>query len=193
METASFSLTTIMVGWIGTTALAAHQIMLTVGQLGFMMYYGMAAAVAIKTSNYLGYGSVPDIRRAANAGFRTILVMAVVTSLFIYAVRDSIGTFFTDDSAVAMLVAQLAVPFILYQFGDGLQCNFSNALRGIMDVKPVMLYAFIAYFVISLPAGYLFGFVLGYGLPGIWLSFPFGLTSAGLMFYFRFRSRMRER
>lgn len=193
METASFSLTTIMVGWIGTTALAAHQIMLTVGQLGFMMYYGMAAAVAIKTSNYLGYGSVPDIRRAANAGFRTILVMAVVTSLFIYAVRDSIGAFFTDDSAVAMLVAQLAVPFILYQFGDGLQCNFSNALRGIMDVKPVMLYAFIAYFVISLPAGYLFGFVLGYGLPGIWLSFPFGLTSAGLMFYFRFRSRMRER
>ena len=47
METASFSLATIMVGWLGTTALAAHQIMCTVGQLGFMMYYGMAAAVAI--------------------------------------------------------------------------------------------------------------------------------------------------
>ena len=38
METASFNLATIMVGWIGTTALAAHQIMLTIGQLGFMIY-----------------------------------------------------------------------------------------------------------------------------------------------------------
>ena len=51
METASFSLATIMVGWLGTNALAAHQIMCTVGQLGFMMYYGMAAAVAVKVSN----------------------------------------------------------------------------------------------------------------------------------------------
>ena len=75
--------------------------------------------------------------------------------------------------------------------GDGLQCNFSNALRGIADVKPVMLYAFIAYFVISLPAGYLFGFILDWGLTGVWMSFPFGLTSAGVMFYLRFRSKVK--
>jgi MATE family multidrug resistance protein len=81
---------------------------------------------------------------------------------------------------------------MLYQFGDGLQCNFSNALRGIADVKPVMRYAFIAYFVISLPVCYLLGFVLGLGLTGIWLSFLFGLTSAGIMFYLRFRSRTRR-
>ena len=71
-----------------------------------------------------------------------------------------------------------------------MQCAYSNALRGISDVKPVVLYAFIAYFVISLPAGYLFGFVLDLGLTGIWMSFPLGLTSAGLMFLLRFRRRL---
>lgn len=191
METASFSLATIMVGWLGTNALAAHQIMCTVGQLGFMMYYGMAAAVAVKVSNYNGTGDYPNIRRSADSGFHLILVMAVVASALIYLLRHSIGGIFTDSNDVSLLVAQFTVPFILYQFGDGLQCNFSNALRGIADVKPVILYAFIAYFVISLPAGYIFGFIFDWGLPGVWMSFPFGLTSAGVMFYLRFRSRVR--
>ena len=191
METASFSLATIMVGWLGTNALAAHQIMCTVGQLGFMMYYGMAAAVAVKTSNYNGTGDRPNIRRSATAGFHLTLIMALAASTLIYLMRHNIGGIFTDNAQVSLLVAQLAVPFILYQFGDGLQCNYSNALRGIADVKPVMLYAFIAYFVISLPAGYLFGFIFGWGLPGVWMSFPFGLTSAGVMFYLRFRSRVK--
>ena len=62
METASFSLATIMVGWIGTTALAAHQVMLTVGQLGYMIYYGMAAAVAVRVSNYHGQNNrIPNV------------------------------------------------------------------------------------------------------------------------------------
>ena len=85
------------------------------------------------------------------------------------------------------MVASLVLPFVLYQFGDGLQCNYSNALRGINDVKRVPLYAFIAYFVISLPSAYIFGFVCGWGLVGIWFSFPLGLTSAGIMFYLRYR------
>ena len=191
MEAASFSLTTIMVGWIGTTSLAAHQIMVTVSQLGFMIYYGMAAAVAVKVSNYSGTGDTADIRRVAAAGFRIIALLAVATSTLIFLLRDKIGGIFTDNTEVALLVSQLAIPFILYQIGDGMQSTYSNALRGITDVKPVMFFAFIAYFVISLPSGYIFGFVLDYGLPGVWMSFPFGLTSAGIMFYLRFRSKVK--
>ena len=193
LETASFSLAAVMIGWLGETALAAHQIMCTVGQLGFMLYYGMAAAVAVKASNYNGTGDIADIRRSANAGFHIILVMAFVASLLIYITRHHIGGIFSSDEEVGIMVAQLTVPFILSQFGDGLQSNFSNALRGIADVKPVILYAFIAYIVISLPAGYLFGFVLGWGITGVWFSFLFGLTSAGAMFYLRFRSTVRKK
>ena len=193
MEAASFSLTTIMVGWIGTTALAAHQIMVTVSQLGFMIYYGMAAAVAVKVSNYNGAGDTANIRRVASSGFHLITLMAVATSIIVFAMRNHIGTIFTDNNDVILLVAQLTIPFVLYQVGDGMQSNYANALRGITDVKPMMLFAFIAYFVISLPAGYIFGFVFDLGLPGVWMSFPFGLTSAGVMFYLRFKHTLRKR
>lgn len=192
METASFSLSTIMVGWLGTVALAAHQIMLTVGQLGFMMYYGMAAAVAVRTSAFCGRGDTEGVRTTAEAGFHIILVMALAVSSAIMLFRHEIGGLFTGNADVVATVANLVIPFAIYQFGDGLQCNYSNALRGISDVKMVTLYAFAAYFLISLPAGWLFGFVFDWGLTGIWLSFPLGLTSAGLMFMLRFRRQCRE-
>ena len=187
METGSFSLATIMVGWLGTLSLAAHQVMLTVGQLGFMLYYGMAAAIAVRTSHFLGQGDVRNVRDSATAGFQLILIMAAVVSTGIFAFRNSIGGLFSENMEVAAIVAQLVIPFIIYQFGDGMQCAYSNALRGISDVKPVVLIAFIAYFLVSLPAGYIFGFVCGWGLTGIWMSFPLGLTTAGLLYFLRFR------
>ena len=186
METASFSLSTILVGWIGTVALAAHQVMLTVGQLGFMMYYGMAAAVAVRVSNFKGQGNYHEIRNTAASGFRLILAMAAMTSGAVLLLRNHIGFMFNDSAEVAGMVAAIAVPFVIYQIGDGMQCNYSNALRGISDVKMVTLYAFVAYFLISLPSAYIFGFVFDLGLVGIWLSFPLGLTSAGLLFRRRF-------
>ena len=153
----------------------------------------MAAAVAVKVSNYNGAGDMVNIKRAASAGFHLITIMAAITSVLIFTLRNRLGMPFTGDTTVVMLVAQLAIPFVLYQFGDGMQSNYANALRGIADVKPMMFFAFIAYFVVSLPAGYLFGFILGMGLPGVWMSFPFGLTCAGIMFYLRFKRTLRKR
>ena len=191
METASFSLSIIMVGWLGTIALASHQIMLTISQFTFMMFYGMGAAVAVRVSNFHGVSDVCNVRRSASAGFHLILMMAVVLLSIIFVCRYSVAGWFTDSAEVAALVPALFLPFLVYQFGDGLQITFANALRGIADVKPMMFMAFIAYFVVSLPVGYLFAFVLDWGLVGIWAAFPFGLTTAGVLFWLRFRSRTR--
>lgn len=192
METASFSLSAIMVGWIGTIALATHQIMLTISQVCFMLYYGMAAAVAVRVSNFQGQNDLTGVKRSASAGFHIILLMAFCSSLPIFLLRNQIGGWFTDSEAVSVMVAQLIIPLMIYQFGDGMQCNYANALRGIADVKPVMYIAFIAFFLISLPAGYFFGFIMNWGLVGIWMAFPFGLTSAGIMYYWRFRMKTRQ-
>lgn len=191
METASFSLSTIMIGWIGTIALASHQIMLAISQVGFMMYYGMGAAVAVVVSNFRGKGDIVNVRRSASAGFHLIIGMAIVVSILLFLLRKYIGGWFTDSEAVSTMVASLIIPFILYQFGDGLQITYANALRGIADVKPMMIIAFISYFIISLPLSYFFAFVMDWGTFGIWMAFPFGLTSAGIMLYLRFRKKTK--
>ena len=193
METASFSLSAIMVGWLGTIALASHQIMLTISQFTFMMYYGMGAAVAVRVSNFKGQGDMENVRRSTFAGFHLIMAMEVVLMSIVFVMRGQVGGWFTDSAEASALVASLFFPFLIYQFGDGLQINFANALRGISDVKPMMIIAFISYFIISLPVGYFCGFVLGWGLVGVWMAFPFGLTSAGLMLWLRFRYKTGTR
>lgn len=191
METASFSLSTVMVGWLGTIALASHQVMLTISQFTFMMFYGMGAAVAVRVSNFKGQNDGVNVRRTTYAGAHIILAMGVVLLSIVFLLRYQLGGFFTENEEVSAMVVVLMVPFLAYQFGDGMQINFANALRGISDVKPMMLIAFIAYFVISLPVGYFFGFVLGWGLFGVWMAFPFGLSSAALMLWLRFRYKTK--
>ena len=187
METASFSLSIIMVGWLGTIALASHQVMSTISQFTFMVYYGLGAAVAVRTSYFHGQHDVQNVRHTVTAGLRLMVMLEVVLGGIIFLLRNHIGGWFTDSAEVSAGVLSLLVPFFIYQFGDGMQINYANALRGIADVKPLMLIAFIAFFVISLPVGYLCGFVLDYGLMGVWMAFPFGLTSAGVMMWWRFR------
>jgi len=187
METASFSLSIIMVGWLGTIALASHQVMTTISQFTFMVYYGLGAAVAVRTSYFHGQRDVQNVRHTVTAGLHLMVMLEVVLGGTIFLLRNHIGAWFTDSAEVSSTVLTLLLPFFIYQFGDGMQINYANALRGIADVKPLMLIAFVAFFVISLPVGYLCGFVLGYGLMGVWMAFPFGLTSAGVMMWWRFR------
>lgn len=189
MESASFSLSAVMVGWLGTLSLAAHQIMITISQPAYMIYYGIGAALSIRISHFYGQGARTEIRRVTSAGFRIMLCAEGCIFLLFFALRHQLCSWFTDDASIGAAVPTLFLPFLLYQFGDGLQICFANALRGVSDVKPMMWIAFVAYFVVSLPAGYLFGFVCGWGLYGLWMAFPFGLTTAGVLFWWRFRQR----
>lgn len=193
METASFSLSAVMVGWLGTIALASHQIMCSISQFTFMMFYGMGAAVAVRVSNFKGQDDNVNVKRSTYAGFHLIMAMAVVLSGIVFLFRNHLGGWFTDSEEVSAMVAMLIIPMLLYQLGDGLQINFANALRGISDVKPMMLIAFVAYFLISLPVGYCCGFIFGWGITGVWMAFPFGLTSAGLMLWLRFRYKTNNK
>ena len=192
METAAFSFSAIMVGWLGSIPLAAHQIMISVSTIGFMVYYGMGAALAVRVSHFMGQKDFPNLRRAVNSGMGIILSLAIVASLFFYLARTPIIYSFTEDHEVMVVVSSLIFSLIVYQFGDALQITFANALRGTTDVKPMMWIAFFSYFIVALPVGYLCGFTWGGGVVGVWVAFPAGLFTAGFLFWLRFRYRLQQ-
>lgn len=193
METASFSLSAVMVGWLGAVALAAHQIMVTVSTVSFMMFYGMGAAIAVRVSNFRGRNDIPNIRNSAFAGAHIIILMAIITSSLIFLLRNHISSWFSDDVDVAKVVITLVFPMLIYQFSDGMQIAFANVLRGIADVKVMMAIAFFSYFIVALPIGYICGFVLNWGVPGVWMTFPTGLSCAAILMYWRFQKKTRIR
>lgn len=192
METAAFSLSSIMVGWIGTKALAAHQVMLSISQLFYMVYYGMGAAVAIRVSYFTGQRDYKAVRLSSSAGFHLIMLIAFIVAIPVFIYRNSMGAIFTDSEEVCSMVAQLIWPLMIYQVGDGLQCAYGNAMRGLSYVKPLVPTSFVSFFLISLPIGYLLGIQFGFGLPGIWYAFPFGLTAAGLLYQYYFNKQLKK-
>lgn len=186
VETGSFSLSVIMMGWLGETALAAHQVLGVITTLGFMVYYGIAAAVTIRVSAFKGWKDWLNVRRASFAGLHLILAMGITVVGLILIFRTQMGYLFTPEEAVVQMVSLLAWSAVLYQFGDGIQILFANALRGIADVKWMAWMAFVCHFGLALPIGYLCGFVWDAGAIGVWCGFPVSLTTLGFLLWRRF-------
>ncbi len=192
METASFSVIVIIVGWLGTTALAAHQVMTTISQICYMMYIAVGSGAAILISSLNGQGLTKEVNMTARTAYAMTLGLTVVCSGIVLAAIRPLSALFTDSSEVISLAGTLVLPFILYQFGDGMQICFSNCLRGIQQVKPILPIAFTAYLLVSIPCSYLFGFVLDFGLKGIWFGYPISLTLAGILYLAVFRRKQKK-
>lgn len=192
METASFSLASLLMGWLGATELAAFQVMCITGSLCFLVYYGVGAAASIRISHHYGRGEWENIRITATAAFHIIMLVAAVLSVAIALSQNHLAMLFTTDKTIQTMFATLLIPMLAYQVSDGIQINYSNALRGIAVTKPLIGYAFIAYISISLPASYLFGFTMEMGAIGVALGLPFGLTTAALLYYSRFRKEIKR-
>ena len=188
METALFSITGMMVGWLGKIPLASHQILVSISTFGFMIYYGVGSAVSVLVSNYYGKLDFTSVRRVSTAGFHLVMLLCLVFVSILMVTRTSIGMMFTDDLAIIQMVSTLILILVLYQFGDGVQIIYANALRGMGDVYAMALISFIGYFLIALPVSYICAFVLDLGLIGIWIGYPLGLTLGGLLLWLRFRS-----
>ena len=186
IESGSFNLAVIMMGWIGSTALAAYQIAGVVTTLGFMLYYGIAAAVSIRISNFKGNKDMDRIRESAKAGFVIVGVCILIDICFLLLFRNNIGYLFTTEDEVVKMVAVFCWPVICYQLGDGMQILFANALRGITDVKYMAKMALFCHFGLALPIGYICGFTFDYGALGIWFGFPISLTLLAFLLGRRF-------
>lgn len=193
METSLFSVAGVMIGWLGSAYLAAHQSLSTVSTLGFMMYYGIGAATSVKVSNYYGRGDMAGVRATTSAGFQLTIALGLMASLVFYLGRNLIGPLFTDSHEVNGIILTLIPVLILYQIGDCTQITFANALRGIGDVTSMAVISFIGYVIIALPVCYICGFVLDWGIRGIWAGFPTGLLCTGVMLCLRFYSRIRKK
>ena len=192
MESSAFALTGVMAGWLGTTALATHQIMITISQLFFMVYYGITSAVSVRVSYYIGQNDVKQLRDVAAAGLHIVLLIGAIVVIPVLLLRNDMGYWFADSKEVAEMCAQVIILMVIYQFGDGMQMIYANALRGTGYVKPMMYIAFVSYFIISLPTSYFLGIYLNFGIVGIWTAFPICLTVAAVLYYYFFKKKVNS-
>lgn len=191
LEAATFSLTAIMVGWLGSVELAAHQVVISISTISFTTYLGLGSATAIRTSFYKGAKDWQQVRKTTVAGIHLGIIVSTITCLVLFFLRNDISYIFSEDPKVSAIVVLLLPILMLYQYVDGAQIVLANALRGLSDVKSIMWISFVTNFLIAIPAGYLLGFPFGMGIRGIWLAYPIGFVFSVALLGIRARKLMR--
>jgi MATE family multidrug resistance protein len=185
-EGGAFVATAIMMGWLGTVPLAAHQIAIGCASLAFMFPLGLSMAVSMRISRAGGEGRTDALRPIGFGAFGVGLVIMLVFALAFAFAGRGIADLFTPAVDVASLAAQLLVVAAFFQLFDGGQVISVGALRGLHDVRVPTVITFIAYWVISLPLGYWLAFHTPMGAAGLWSGLAAGLGSACLLLAWRF-------
>lgn len=191
-EAGAFTAAALMMGWLGTVPLAAHQIALNCASFMFMVPLGLAIATSMRIGRAVGEGR-PAVLRAVGFG----ALGAGVGFMTLAAVGFALGGWwlaraFTPEPAVVALAVQLLVVAAIFQTADGAQVIGAGALRGLTDVRIPTLITFVAYWVIALPVGYLLAFRTPLGPVGVWSGLAVGLALAAVLLAWRFHRLTRR-
>ncbi|MCS7018895.1 MAG: MATE family efflux transporter [Cytophagales bacterium] len=196
-EVSAFAFATIMVGWLGATELAAHQIALNIATITFMIASGISAAATIRVAQQFGQKKRRELLQAGFAAYHLVIAFMGMCAVAIALLRYWLPTFYVqpnDPEAVRMMSvsAQLLIYAALFQVSDGAQVVGMGVLRGIQDIKAPTIIAFVAYWVLGLPIGYVLGFTFHLGVNGIWLGLALALTFAAIFLGSRFFNKGQQ-
>jgi len=185
VEVMAFAGGAIMMGWLGTTALAAHQVSINPASITFMAALGLASAVTIRISNLRGEGDLRAARSAAYAGLWIVIVYMTVVAIGYVALRYIIPTWYVNDPHVLELAATLLLYAGAFSLFDGLQVVGLGILRGYADIRIPTMIATISYLVVMIPSSYLLAFQFGFGPAGVWMGYLVGLIAASVAYLIR--------
>ena len=191
-EIGAFSFAVVMVGWLGTKQLAAHQIAINLASISFMAVLGISVAGSIRVGNAVGMKDIFETRRAGfTASLLGAFVMFISGVIFILF-RNHLPTLYVQDDQVINYASSLLIIAALFQLSDGIQAVGIGILRGLTDVKIPTAITFIAYWIVGLPIGYLLGFTFDLGVQGVWIGLLLGLTTSAILLTIRFNSRSKH-
>jgi MATE family multidrug resistance protein len=185
-EVGAFAFAAILMGWIGTSALAAHQIAITCAATTFMFPLGISQAVSVRIGQAVGAESYGLVRIIGFGGL-CLSGLVMLFFAFVYALLGhSIANSFNSDSAVVGLTSNLLLVAGIFQIADGVQVTAMGGLRGLADVQVPMIFAFACYWLFAIPIGYTAAFSFGAGAVGIWAGLATGLFIAAITLTTRF-------
>ena len=186
-ESGLFSAISILVGTLGVTIAAAHQIALNFSSTMFMVPLGLSAAITVRVGHELGAGRTEAARYAARVGVGFCALFMSASALTMLLFRDLVVKIYTTDLTVQTLAISLLSMAALFQIADGVQIGAAGALRGYKDTRVPMLINTFSYWVLAFPAAYVVAKVLVLEPKYIWAAFVVGLTVSAVMLSYRLR------
>jgi MATE family, multidrug efflux pump len=192
MEYGLFAAAALLMGLIGTTALAAHQIALQVTAILFMLPFGIGMAATVRVGHAVGRSDPAAVKRAGLTAMLLGIVVVGFLTLAVILARFAIARFFmggTADNAEATieLAATLLLVGATFFVLDGLQSVAVGSLRGMKDTRMPLLFAAISYWLVGFTSAYGLAFWTPLGAVGVWIGLSCGTTIYAILLVLRFR------
>jgi MATE family multidrug resistance protein len=191
LEVAAFSFAAVMIGWIGSKNLAAHQIAINMASITYMIILGISAAGTIRVGGFVGEN---DWKKVRYAGFTSIGISVTIMfcfGVFFVLLNRILPHYYITDLEVINIASQLLIVAALFQIFDGMQASGVGVLRGLADVKVPLIITLLSYWIIGIPVGAFLGFYFGMGAVGIWIGLLIGLALLGITMLYRFHHKTK--
>lgn len=190
-ETGLFAASAVMMGWLGTQALAAHSIALEITAMFFMIHMGLSNAATVLVGRARGRRDIEGLRAAARAALILSMAVALCTmAAYFLAGELMVGAFLNPDDPERAIIVPLGTTLLmvaaLFQLADGGQAMAMGLLRGIQDTKMPLIIAAVSYWLIGIPLSYALAFIAGFEGVGLWFGMVAGLSVAALALLVRF-------
>jgi MATE family multidrug resistance protein len=181
LETGVFAVVTVLIGKLGATQLAGHQIALQTVSMTYMMPLGISSAAAVRVGHAIGRRDADGMARAGwmALGLGAIVMSCAAVALLIFPYW--IARLFTPEADVIVAGVTLLRIAAFFQLFDGLQVVATGALRGAGNTHTAMICHLTGYWVIGLPVGALLCFRYGMGAQGLWIGLSVGLVVIGVV------------
>ena len=190
LEFGAFAAIGVLMGVLGTTEMAAHQIAINIASLTFMVPLGVGAAAAVRVGHAAGAGDANAARESARAALVCGVGFMVCTAVVFLLVPGAIAWRYTRDVPVAALAATLIPVAGVFQVFDGIQAVCAGVLRGLGDTRAPFVINLAGFWLAGLPVSVALGFHTRLGAVGLWWGFVAGLGAVASLLLLRVRNRM---
>lgn len=185
MEMSLFSLIIVFLSRYGTDALAAYQIADNFASLVYMLPVSCSMALTILIATAVGAGDMTLARRYKKAGFVVAMAGAMMTASFTVLFRNSIGSVYTDDAAVALIAGQFLIYSAGWQLFDAISTPIQGILRGLKDTRISFVLMVLAYWGGCFPMSLFLDSHTALGADSFWLGLDFGVGCSAFLMILR--------
>jgi MATE family multidrug resistance protein len=185
-EAGLFSAVGLLMGTLGASVVAAHQIAINFAASMFMIPLAIHSSLTIRVGHAVGRGDLALARRLGFIGIAMCGLFMLASAMVMFVFRDAIAGFYTTDADVRPLAAALLAMAMVFQVSDGLQVGAAGALRGYKDTRVPMLLNFGSYWGVAFPLAWYLGIVADRGPTAVWIGLIVGLTLTALTLNARF-------
>jgi MATE family multidrug resistance protein len=193
LEFGAFALVALMMGWMGTQAMAGHQVAINLAALTFMVPLGVGDAASVLVGQAVGRGDPEGARGSARAAFACGVAFMTMTGAVFLSLPESLARLYSRDLGVIGVAASLIPIAGVFQIFDGIQVVASGVLRGLGDTRAPMVANLLGYWVVGIPVSIYLGFVARLGPAGLWWGLVLGLGLVGTSLLLRVRTRLARR